>query len=241
MRQKKEGLSQTQRLGLVWFSVGLLIVAVLAIFLPGRAAKEPEKPTAGVVDTAILGTNGNQRGSYRRNDKPHSGLAATGNTASRPRPEPAAAPPVVRKQPLVVELNDADSLTLQLLRGIGPARARAIVRYRERLGGFVDVRQLEEVWGIDSVLVDGLSPMLRVDTAGIKRLRVNTAGLKELARHPYMEYYPARDIVRLRQGGFRFGSEDDLRAVPSMADSTLRRLAPYLDYTDTAVSTTRCE
>lgn len=117
-----------------------------------------------------------------------------------------------------------------LLHGIGPAYARRIVRYRERLGGFVDERQLLEVYGFTPELLDHIAPYIRVDTGAIVRMPVNSIPLKQLIKHPYIEYYQARDIIALREQGVRFHTADDLRAVPSIADSTLQHLLPYLDF-----------
>ena len=142
----------------------------------------------------------------------------------------ATAPPPVRRQPLVVDLNTADTTTLMLLHGIGPTYARRIVAYRNRLGGYVDTRQLLEVYGFSEELLAHIQPHLVLTKDSIRRLDVNTIELKQLLRHPYIEYYQARDIVRLRDRGVRFHSPDDLRAVPSMADSTLERMLPYLQF-----------
>ena len=49
----------------------------------------------------------------------------------------------------VIELNQADTLTLKKIPGIGSTFARRIVGYRELLGGFYTVHQLAEVYGID--------------------------------------------------------------------------------------------
>lgn len=117
-----------------------------------------------------------------------------------------------------------------LLHGIGPTFASRIVRYRERLGGFVDKRQLLEVYGFTPDLLNHIAPSLTLDSSQVKRLPINTIGLKQLIRHPYIEYYQARDLVVLRNHGVLFQSLDDLRAIPSMADSTLQRLQPYLDF-----------
>ena len=59
---------------------------------------------------------------------------------------------------------------------------------------------------------------------------INSVELKQLIKHPYIEYYQARDIVQLRNKGVVFRTADDLRAVPSMADSTLERLLPYISF-----------
>ena len=136
-----------------------------------------------------------------------------------------------------VELNAADTTALMLLHGIGPAYAQRIVRYRERLGGFVDMSQLLEVYGFTPALLEHIAPYLLLDTLGIRKISVNNIGLKALARHPYVEYYQARDIVNLRAHGVVFETEEDLRAVPSMADSTLQRRRPYLDDAPAAVGT----
>ena len=61
-------------------------------------------------------------------------------------------------------------------------------------------------------------------------MEINSLSLKQLLRHPYIEYYQARDIVRLRNSGVMLGSADDLKAIPSMTDSTLQQLLPYVRF-----------
>ncbi len=140
-----------------------------------------------------------------------------------------AAPPATRRT-LQVELNSADSTTLQLLHGIGPAFARRIVRYRNRLGGFVSSRQLLEVYGFTPALLDHIAPYISVDTSNVRRMPVNSIGLKSLIKHPYVDYYFARDIVNLRTKGTVFNGPEDLLSVPSVSDTLLERLLPYLDF-----------
>ena len=127
-----------------------------------------------------------------------------------------------------IDLNTADTTTLQLLHGIGPTFARRIVAYRDRLGGFVSKDQLLEVYGFTPELLLHIEPHIAVGSDSIRRLHVNSIALKQLIRHPYIEYFQARDLINLRSRGVRFESLDDLRALPSMSDSTLDRLAPYL-------------
>ena len=45
-----------------------------------------------------------------------------------------------------LELNSADSATLVAVPGIGPAFARGILKYREKLGGYHSLDQLAEVY-----------------------------------------------------------------------------------------------
>ena len=75
-----------------------------------------------------------------------------------------------------------------------------------------------------------IEPYLWVDSTAVATLRINQLGLKELLKHPYMDYYVARDVVRLRQQGIRVEDAEALRALPSMTDSCYDRLLPYLSF-----------
>lgn len=81
--------------------------------------------------------------------RPH--LVLEGESADRARPGG-----------LPLDLNRADSLALLRLPGIGPSRARQIVRTRERLGGFGSVEDLLEVPGIGPATLERLRPLVRI-------------------------------------------------------------------------------
>lgn len=233
MNDKKRTPLPTQILGIIWISVGLLVVAAVAFF-SHKVAPEPVQndSTVGVERQKLSLREDSvyreryQRPKYQSNrvkSKPMEKPSSDTNCYA-PTPTPA------RRQALVVDLNTADSTTLMLLHGIGPVYASRIVRYRERLGGFVSSHQLLEVYGFTPSLLDHIAPHLTIDTTAIRRIDINTVTLKQLVRHPYIEYYQARDIVRLRDRGLVFRTEEDLRSVPSMADSTLQRILPYIEF-----------
>ena len=64
-----------------------------------------------------------------------------------------------------LDINTAGEAELELLPGIGAARARAIVRERERRGTFHSVWELTEVPGITKALVQRLEPLLKAGPA----------------------------------------------------------------------------
>jgi len=65
-----------------------------------------------------------------------------------------------------VNLNTADAATLDReLKGIGPARAAAIVAYRTQHGPFKSVDELALVAGIGQKVIDDNREVLRVDRA----------------------------------------------------------------------------
>jgi competence protein ComEA len=61
-----------------------------------------------------------------------------------------------------VNLNTATAEQLDTLPGIGPALAAAILRERERRGGFTDVGQLRDVRGIGDARFADLKPLVTV-------------------------------------------------------------------------------
>ena len=238
MKDKNNGPTHSQIIGIIWLSIALLLIAVAIFFSRSQSGGEHKNSIAdSTVEAVLLQKEDSLYHSRRGNTAKHSQTAFSSHKTSyadrQRQPDSShcnttAAP--ARRQPLTVELNSADTLTLQLLHGIGPAYARRIVKYRERLGGFTSMDQLLEVYGFTPELVEHIAPHLTLDTAAVTRIPINSIGLKQLVRHPYIEYYQARDIVVLRNRGTVFRTADDLRAVPSMADSTLRRLLPYIDF-----------
>ena len=236
MAHKSHGDSHSQTLGILWISIGLLLIGLVAFFSSRKGSDTPVSDSVTDSLTQILASREDsvyRHKTYRQYPRQnlshqHSQQLIDSNWYDN-SPTPA-------RQPLSVELNSADSVTLQLLHGIGPAYARRIVNYRDRLGGFVSTTQLLEVYGFTPDLLAHISPNLILDTGNIRRIPINSIPLKQLIRHPYIEYYQARNIVSLRNQGVQFLTADDLRAIPSMTDSTLQRLLPYLDFSDAATA-----
>ena len=219
----------SQAVGIVWISIILILIIALAIFIPHRRDQGHINGVRDTLGNTILAQKEQQTYQKRHNNRTTNKLPKQQNnkTTLYDSVRPAT------RQPLMVELNEADTTTLQLLHGIGPVKARRIVEYRERLGGFRDVSQLLEVYGISAKLLSDMAPHLTIDTTAIRKIDINSIPLKRLIKHPYIEYHQARDIIRLRNRGQQFCSADDLRAVPTMADTTMQRLLPYITF-DTA-------
>ncbi|MDE6046711.1 MAG: helix-hairpin-helix domain-containing protein [Alistipes sp.] len=127
-------------------------------------------------------------------------------------------------------LNTADSATLLLVHGIGPRTAGRIVRYRERLGGFVRAEQLAEVPGITESNYEKILQQIYCDRCEIRKIPINFATADELARHPYMAPPLLRKLLKKRQlkGGWRTAEAfyDEHLLEPDEA----RRVAPYLSF-----------
>lgn len=62
----------------------------------------------------------------------------------------------------VLDLNAATAAELELLPGIGPSAAERIVAYRDQIGGFHSVEELDGVKGIGTRTMERLRPLVRV-------------------------------------------------------------------------------
>lgn len=130
----------------------------------------------------------------------------------------------------LVELNAADSAGLVAVRGIGPAFARGIIRYRERLGGFISLDQLAEVPILRDKpeSVEQLKRQLTLDPGAVRQIPINTCAVEELARHPYMNWKVAKALIAYRQQHGPFRGMDDISGCLLVTDSLKDRMGPYL-------------
>jgi DNA uptake protein ComE-like DNA-binding protein len=123
-------------------------------------------------------------------------------------------------------LNSADTTSLQTVPGIGPYYARQIVRYGERLGGYVSVSQLDE---IEDFPLESKKYFVIKDSTP-RKLNVNRLTLNELKRHPYINFYQARAITDYRRLHGPIRSLDELRLSKDFSSEAISRLSPYVEY-----------
>jgi competence protein ComEA len=62
-----------------------------------------------------------------------------------------------------VNINTASQAELESLQGIGPAKAKAIIEYRETVGSFLSVEDLGKVNGIGSATIEQLRDVITVE------------------------------------------------------------------------------
>lgn len=132
------------------------------------------------------------------------------------------------REMIIIELNAADTFDLQQLRGIGPGFARRIVKYRDRLGGFIDVDQVKEVFGMDEARFKSIKASLRVDPSSVKPLDINNISFKELLAHPYFPFGITKGIMIYRKDHKVFRNKEELRTIPGICDSIFKKIRPYI-------------
>jgi competence protein ComEA len=144
----------------------------------------------------------------------------------------SASKPVYKKYErtnLIVDIGIADTVELLKLPAIGPAFARRISNYREKLGGFYSVNQLKEVWGLTDSIFQIINPHVSLkDSTNLKKINVNTATYHDFNIHPYIDNSLASAIVSYRNKHGPFHNKEDLRKVSLLNEELYTKLAPYL-------------
>jgi competence ComEA-like helix-hairpin-helix protein len=132
------------------------------------------------------------------------------------------------QESIIVELNTADTMSLQQIKRIGSYLAKRIVDYRQKLGGFHSVEQLLDINGIDEDRFAGIAPYIMVDKGKITKLDLNKNSFKDFTRHPYFEYYIVKAIFEYNVKHGLFSAVDDIRKIPLIYDDLYNKINPYL-------------
>ncbi len=132
------------------------------------------------------------------------------------------------KEKYVVDINAADSSLFERQRGIGPSLASRIIKYRERLGGFVSAEQIREVWNFPDSTYQSLKDKFVVNEIVVKKLKLNTDDFETLRKHPYINYSFAKVFMAYKKEHGNFKTIEDLRKISVINDSIFRKMQPYL-------------
>lgn len=127
------------------------------------------------------------------------------------------------------DINTADTTQLIRIYGIGSKLSQRIIKYRNSLGGFISMNQLNEVYGLDSIVVNELTEKVFIrDEFEPNLLAINSLTEKELAAHPYIKYNLAKAITTYRFQHGNFTSLEDLKKIALVDETFYTKIKPYL-------------
>jgi len=129
-----------------------------------------------------------------------------------------------------ISFSEADSITLQIVPGIGQATAGRVIKYRENLGGFHSQSQLLEVYGVKEETVIAVWDFFDFEANIFRKINLNVATLEELAAHPYISYGEAKVLIAFRNQHGNFNSAEDLMKVKIFKVEWIEKIRPYLNF-----------
>lgn len=130
----------------------------------------------------------------------------------------------------VLNINLSDTTALMRVPGIGSTFANRIVKYRELLGGYHDIQQLRELYGMTEERYASLISWFIIEKDSIRKIQVNKAPFGELLRHPYLSLEQTKIIVNMRERKGHISSLDEFALYDLFNDSVRGKLEPYLSF-----------
>ena len=129
---------------------------------------------------------------------------------------------------ILVNINTASAADFQKLKGIGETYSKRIVAYREKLGGFVALEQLREVYGMTDELYNSISANLEIKGEPVRKININTADFKTLVSHPYIDKNIANAILSYRDFAKIIKSTDELVKQKALSQSDYDKISKYI-------------
>lgn len=159
-------------------------------------------------------------------EKPGIGENLPQKEKEREKPGPVKEKAKAMPPELPFDINTADTTALKKLRGIGSVFAARIIRFRDALGGFHSLEQLEETYGISPEALAALRKGVVIGSP-VKPVFINET---DTFRHPYLKSHQVKAILAYRKQHGRFGSVDDLYKIKLLDEETIEKIKPYLSF-----------
>jgi len=129
----------------------------------------------------------------------------------------------------VKDINLATALELKEVNGVGDKLSARIVKFRDRLGGFVDDEQVSEVYGLEPAVVQRITKKFKVLIPPlINKINVNTASASEMAQLVYLNYTVSKAIVLYREENKGIHSFEELKNIEGFPSEKINRISLYL-------------
>lgn len=134
-----------------------------------------------------------------------------------------------QKSVSIRDLNSATAEDLKSINGIGEKLSARIIKFRDRLGGFLMEEQLYDVYGLEPDVADrALKHFQLLTKPDIQKINLNTATTDKISQLVYIRYKVAEEIVAYREANGEINSIDELSQIEDFPIDKIDRIALYL-------------
>jgi len=132
---------------------------------------------------------------------------------------------------VIIDINHATQEDLIKIYGIGEAISLRILKFKESLGGFVSMEQMNDIWGLSPEVIENLNTHFKISAVPtVKKIDINNASMKELASFPYFKYPISKNIVTYRSMNGDIKNSEDLTKINGLSIEKAKIIALYLDF-----------
>lgn len=132
-------------------------------------------------------------------------------------------------------INSATANDLKKINGIGDKLSNRIIKYRNKLKGFLFMDQLKEVYGLKPEVIQNVKKYFKViNKPKIKKISINEASFKEILKIPFIDYELTKKIMNYRDEFAEFQDLNELKKIDGFPLDKYDRIILYLttDYLD---------
>ncbi len=127
-----------------------------------------------------------------------------------------------------IPVNKASFAELMQIQELSPRLAGRIINYRDLLGGYYSLDQMDEVYGMTDSMKIILQDFLVIDQDNILKISLRESDFATMLRHPYLEKLHVKKFFDLKDF---YGDSISLKHIRNnriFPDSILKRIEPYL-------------
>ncbi len=136
-----------------------------------------------------------------------------------------------KEKMVIIDINQATQEDLIKIFGIGEAISLRILKFKESLGGFVSMEQMNDVWGLSPEVIENLNTHFKIlATPTVKKIDINNASIKELSLFPYFKYPISKNIVTFRSMNGDLKNIEDLTKIKGLSIEKAKIIALYLNF-----------
>jgi competence ComEA-like helix-hairpin-helix protein len=128
-----------------------------------------------------------------------------------------------------VDINSATVEQLDDLPGIGPGYANKILNWRNKLGGFHSLDQIQSTYNLPDSVFQKIRQYI-VFTTEQTRININSCDELTLAKHFYIRAKEAKILIAYRNNHGPFRSKEDLLNTGALDKEWVDKVSPYLNY-----------
>ncbi|MCH2081625.1 MAG: helix-hairpin-helix domain-containing protein [Saprospiraceae bacterium] len=133
------------------------------------------------------------------------------------------------KTPLHIDINKATAEEWQQLRGIGPSLSGRIVKFRDKLGGFISIEQVAQTYGLPDSTFQKIKSKLKASPIQ-KTIQINSWSKEELQQHPYINWKQAQILINYRKHHGKFDGQEAILQSKAFKKEELNKLLAYLNF-----------
>ena len=128
----------------------------------------------------------------------------------------------------IVDINLASPDDMRGIPGMENGLQYRIVKFREKLGGFITITQVKETYSMNDTAFQLMQPYFKLENIVTKKININTASDGELNDHPYISKSVAKAIVLYHAQHGNYQSIADIKKIVFIKEDLFQKIAPYL-------------